>query len=315
MNTQPTYIQGDHKKSTFFNNQSRLVLGCSGLGGVWRPIEEKNAIEVLMYALEHDVRVFDTAPSYNKSQEFLGKALKRWTGEKPFVSTKVGRLKADKAEDCIVDYTPAIMRKSVYESLEVLGLDTIDLLFLHEPHLVPVEKMDKIMECLNGFKKEGVVKSLGVGGNPIDRFYPHMIKDNFDVVSGFLKLDACNLTGFNKDIPQIKNENMAYYAASALHMGLLGSRLNQYSEERPDNEWISNADVDVALVVNEIADKYNIPLSRLALRYVFSIAEADRIVVGPTKMEQLKDVLNAWEEGKLPETVFNDITNAITTFR
>lgn len=315
MKTKPTYISGNYKKSTFFNNDSRLVLGCSGLGGVWRPIEEKTAIGILMHALENGVSVLDTAPSYNKSQEFVGKALKLWTGKKPFISTKVGRLKADKAEDTIVDYSPETMRKSVYESLEVIGVDSIDLLFLHEPHLVPVEKMDEIMDCLQSFKKEGIVKALGVGGNPIDRFYPHMIKENFDVVSGFLKLDACNLTGFNKDLPQIEKENMAYYAASALHMGLLGSRLEQYNAERPNNEWISNADVDVALEVNKIAQKHNIPLSRLALRYVFSILEADRVVVGPTKMEQLKDVLNAWEEGKLSEDIFNEITKTITTLR
>ncbi|WP_343328582.1 aldo/keto reductase [Polaribacter staleyi] len=315
MKTKPTYIKGDYKKSEFFNNDSRLVLGCSGLGGVWRPIEEKTAVGILMHALENGISVLDTSPSYNKSQEYVGKALKQWTGKKPFVSTKVGRLKADRAEDTIVDYTPETMRKSVYESLETIGVDSIDLLFLHEPHLVPVEKMDEIMDCLNSFKKEGLVKSLGIGGNPIDRFYPHMIKENFDAVSGFLKLDACNLTGFQKDLPIIEKENMAYYAASALHMGLLGSRLGAYSDERPNNEWISNDDVDVALAVDKIAKKNNIPLSRLALRYVFSIAEADRVVVGPTRIEQLKDVLNAWEEGKLPEDLFNEITNTITTLR
>lgn len=313
MNIKPTYIKGDHKKSKFFNNESRLVLGCSGLGGVWRPIKEKDAVETMLYALEKGVRVFDTAPSYNQSQYFLGKALKQWTGEKPFVSTKVGRLKADKADECIVDYTPETMRKSVCESLDVLGVDSIDLLFLHEPHLVPVERMDEIMDCLNSFKKEGLVKKLGIGGNPTAPFYPHMIKDNFDVLSGFLKLDACNLSGFEKDLPQIKKENIGYYAASALHMGLLGRRLEEYSEERPDNEWISNHDVYRALKAKEVADKYNIPLSRLALRYVFSIEEADRVVVGPTGKDQMKDLLTAWEEGKLPETIFDEITNNITS--
>lgn len=315
MSTKPTYIKGEYKKSKFFNNDSRLVLGCSGLGGVWRPIEEKEAIGILLYALENGVNVFDTAPSYNKSQCFLGKAIKEWSGKKPFISTKVGRLRADRADDCIVDYAPETMRKSVYESLEVLGLDCIDLLFLHEPHLVPVEKMDEIMDCLNGFKKEGIVKMLGIGGNPINQFYPHMIKENFDVLSGFLKLDACNLTGFNNDIPQIQKENIAYYAASALHMGLLGRRLEQYNEERPNNEWISNLDVDVALKINDISKKYNIPLSRLALRYVFSIKEADRVVVGPSKKEQIIDLINAWEEGKLPEHIFNEITESIIAIR
>tara|TARA_Y100000813_G_scaffold141682_1_gene102951 strand:- start:118 stop:1065 length:948 start_codon:yes stop_codon:yes gene_type:complete len=307
----PTYITRDYKKSKFFNNKSRLVLGCSGLGGVWRPIEEKNAVGTLMYALENGVRVFDTAPSYNKSQIFLGKALKQWQGEKPFISTKVGRLKAETAEDTIVDYSTKSMKASLYESLEVLGLDTIDLLFLHEPHLVPLDKMDEIMECLQSFKKEGLVKRLGIGGNPTKPFYPHMVKQNFDVLSGFLKLDACNITAFDEVMPILQKENIAYYAASALHMGLLGRRLEMYAKEMPNNEWISNSDVCNALKVNNIAKKYDIPLSRLALRYVFSIKEADRVVVGPSKQEQMEDLIEAWDEGKLPEEVFDEITTTI----
>ena len=307
----PTYITGDYKKSRFFDNKSRLVLGCSGLGGVWRPIEEKNAVGTLMYALENGVRVFDTAPSYNKSQIFLGKALKQWQGEKPFISTKVGRLKAETAEDTIVDYSTKSMKASLYESLEVLGLDTIDLLFLHEPHLVPLDKMDEIMECLQSFKKEGLVKRLGIGGNPTKPFYPHMVKQNFDVLSGFLKLDACNITAFDEVMPILQKENIAYYAASALHMGLLGRRLEMYAKEMPDSEWISNSDVHNALKVNHIAKKYDIPLPRLALRYVFSIKEADRVVVGPSKQEQMEDLIEAWDEGKLPEEVFDEITTTI----
>ena len=311
MENKPTYIEGDYTKSKFFNNQSRLVCGCSGLGGVWRPIEENVAIDTLLHALDNGIEAYDTSPSYNKSQLFLGKALKEWTGPKPFISTKVGRLQSEKADDCIVDYSVETMRKSLYESLELLGLDKIDLLFLHEPHLVPVEKMDEIMDCLNSFKREGLVKMLGVGGNPIDRFYPHLNKENFDVVSGFLKMDACNLSSFERDIPLTKKENIAYYAASALHMGLLGRRLEEYNQERPNNEWITNNDVDTALEINEIAKKHNIPLSRLAMRYVYSIKEADRVVVGPTSKEQLTDILNSWKEGKLTASVFNEITDVI----
>lgn len=308
MKTKPTYIKGDFTKSKFNDNHSRLVCGCSGLGGVWRPIKEVDAVETILYALENGISVFDTAPSYNNSQLYLGKALKEWKGKKPFLSTKVGRLRSEKADDCIVDYATKTMRKSIYNSLETLGVDKVDLLFLHEPHLVPVERMDEIMDCLQSFKKEGIVDMLGIGGNPTENFYPHMIKENFDVLSGFLKLDACNFTGFERDIPQIQKENIAYYAASALHMGLLGRRLEIYNEERPNNEWITNLDVDIALQINQIAIKYDIPLSRLALRFLFSAQEADRVVVGPTTMEQLIDGLDAWKEGKLPENIFDEIT-------
>ena len=98
-------------------------------------------------------------------------------------------------------------------------------------------------------------------------------------------------------------------------MGLLGRRLEMYAKEMPNNEWISNLDVYNALKVNHIAKKYDIPLSRLALRYVFSIKEADRVVVGPTKQEQMEDLIEAWGEGKLPEEVFDEITATIISNR
>ena len=84
-----------------------------------------------------------------------------------------------------------------------------------------------------------------------------------------------------------------------------------YAKEMPNNEWISNSDVHNALKVNNIAKKYDMPLSRLALRYVFSIKEADRVVVGPSKQEQMEDLIEAWDEGKLPEEVFDEITTTI----
>ncbi|MDC1105112.1 aldo/keto reductase [Prolixibacteraceae bacterium] len=311
----PTYIQGDYKKSKFFNNESRLVCGLSGIGGVWGHVAEKDAVESILCALENGVRVLDTAPSYNMSQTYLGKALKEWKGERPFISSKVGRLRSEKADDCIVDYSSETMRKSVYESLELIGVDQLDLLFLHEPHLVPVERMDEIMSCLLDLKKEGLVKRLGVGGNPAESFYPFVKKEYFDVVSGFLKMDACNLTGFDRDIPLLRQEGMAYYAASALHMGLLGRRLQTYNETRPNNEWISNLDVDVALKINDIAKQNDIPLSRLALRYLFSMEEADRVNVGPRTIDQLRDLLLAWEEGVLNEDLFHKITDTIVEMR
>lgn len=311
MNHLPTYIDRDYKKSHFFKNTSRLVCGCSGLGGVWRPVTEKVAVGTLLYAMENGISVFDVAPSYNRGQEFLGKALRESSRKDFFISTKVGRLKANRADHVKVDYNTDAMRKSIYESLDMMHLEHIDLLFLHEPHLAPLDKMNEIMDCLSQFKEEGVVRRLGIGGNPPEEFYPYVRNEYFEVVSGFLKMDACNLSAFSREVPHLKKEKMAYYAASGLHMGLLGRRLDQYARQRPDSEWISNEDVDIALKINELAEMHEMPLSRLAMRYLFSMEEADRVVIGPSNLAQLKDMMQAWDEGKLRKNLFDEITNII----
>ncbi len=91
--TGPTFFEGDYSKSKAFENQSRLVYGTSGIGGVWGPVTESESIEALLYALDHGISVFDTAPSYSNSELYVGKALRQWKGARPFVSSKIGRLK------------------------------------------------------------------------------------------------------------------------------------------------------------------------------------------------------------------------------
>ncbi|GGF36167.1 aldo/keto reductase [Echinicola rosea] len=306
----PTYID-DYLTSKAFDGQSRLVYGTSGLGGVWGSVQESESIDAVLYALEHGVSVFDTAPSYGNAQEILGRALAQWNGPRPFVSTKVGRLRGEDAFDFKLDFSSEGMTKSLENSLTALGLDHVDLLFLHEPQLVPLENIDAILDTLKRFKEEGLVKKIGVGGNPTVAFLPYITKDNFDVVSGFLKMDACNLSTFQGDIQLLKKEHIAYYAASALHFGLLGNRYEQCLKDGADGNWIIQADLDNAKAIKKIADEQNMPLSSLAQRYLFSIEEADRVVVGARNLEQITTTIEDWKQGKLPKVVFDQITNTI----
>ncbi len=307
----PTYVEGDYSISPAFDNQSRLVYGLGGIGGIWGEVKESESIDAVLYALENGISVFDTAPSYGDSEYFFGKALKQWDGAKPFISTKVGRLRGEDAFDYNLDFSSEGMKRSLHNSLETIGVDRIDLLFLHEPHLVPLENINAILKTLHDFKAQGLVKRLGVGGNPTAEFMPFVTRENFDVVSGFLHMNACNLSAYNGEIQQYKNENILYYAASPLHFSLLGNRLESYKKDGADGTWITEQDLQNAIKTKEIADKSGIPLPTLAHRYLFSIAEADRIVLGAKNINQIKSSIADWQLGKLPEALFSEITDAI----
>ncbi len=308
--TRPTYID-EYSISQAFNGQSRLVYGTSGLGGVWGAVQEEESIQAILYALEKGVSVFDTAPSYANAELYLGKALRQWQGPKPFISTKVGRLRSEDAYEIRLDYSHEGMTQSIENSLETLGLDQVDLLFLHEPHLVPIQEIETILDILKGFKKAGYTKRLGVGGNPNGDFLPYITKENFDVVSGFLRMDACNLSVFRGEIQQYEAKGIAYYAASALHFALLGNRYDSYQTNGPDGKWITQSDLDNAKKVKDLAEELEMPLPTLAQRYLFSIAEADRVVMGARNLKQIQSTLEDWKLGKLPESIFDQITEII----
>lgn len=312
---QPTYLADITRNNSLFEKGSRLVYGTSGLGGVWGKVDEEESIDCLLYAFEHGITSLDTSPSYNKAEKYVGKALRRWQGERPFISTKVGRLPAEKADECYVDYSAESMHRSLMNSLEKLGVEQVDLLFLHEPHLVPLKQMEEILDTLQSFITEGHTKLLGVGGNPTDAFRSYITSDNFSVVSGFLKMNACNLSVFEKDIPHFQQHDIAYYAASALHMGLLGNRFDRYITDQPDSAWISREDVETAKVIYEVAKRYDMELPNLAQRYLFSMQEADRVVIGARNLEQIASTVKDWQQGALPEIVFEEVTCTVLKLR
>ncbi len=307
----PTYKKNIYE-SEFSAKGSRLVYGTSGLGGVWGEVDAQESIDCLLYAFENGISSLDTSPSYSNSELYVGKALQQWKGNRPFISTKVGRLQSASAFDASLDYSPEGMKKSVLRSLDLLGVESVDLLFLHEPQWAPLDKIDEILDTLQSFKAEGYTKMLGIGGNPSVEFRPYIKGNIFEVVSTFCRMDACNLAAFEEEIAIYQKENIAVYAASALHFSLLGNRFDTYTQTPPtDTEYITEKEIRNAIQVNDIAKKYNIPLATLAQRYLFSIAEATRVVMGARKISQIQSTIEDWKQGALPQEIFDEITTAI----
>lgn len=306
---QPTYIDPREAFRYADQNQktSRLVLGTAGLGGLWGPVSEDRSIETLCYALEQGIDRIDTAASYGNAQRLIGKALRQWSGAPPFISTKIGRLEAADAHTAYTDYTSDGLRRTLEQNLEYLGCSKVDLLFLHEPQLVPIDEMERILDVLQAFKAEGLTSQLGIGGNPTPEFMPYAQKENFDMVSGFLQLNAANVSGLSSGtIPTLRKRGLQYYAASPLHFGLLGSRYKELTKAAP-NEWMSATDQAAARALRVLAREQGMSLASMAQRYLFSIEEADWVVVGASNPEQIKTTLRDWKAGLLSREIFEQI--------
>ena len=108
-----------------------------------------------------------------------------------------------------------------------------------------------------------------------------------------------------------RERGVAYYAASALHFGLLGRRFAQYRVAGPDGEWITAADLAAAARVERLAQAAGLPLATLAQRYLFGLAEADRVVIGARTPAQIAATLADWAAGPLPPDLFTAVTAAI----
>ena len=297
MTNSPVYLK---RKHGVFPN---LVLGTAGLGGVWGKIDFEESVETVLLALELGVKRLDTAPAYNESEQIVGKALRQWNGPRPYVSTKVGRLKTDSAEQAIVNYKLDTMKASIQASME--RLNGIDLLFLHEPEMVPKPQIDQVIDFLLEQKSNGTISEIGLGGIITEEYHDFIRQGIFDVIMTYNNLNACCLSGMVYDIPFFKRSGSVIYQGSPLHMGLLGDRFEQYQKNPP--YWLSKTILDKAQMVKKLADYYELDLSALAHRFLLSVKEVDYLVLGPGNKEQLLTSLNDCKQGSLEKKLFDEI--------
>lgn len=134
----------------------RIGLGCATFG---REIDADTALAVMDHAFAHGISHFDTAAAYSAggSERVVGAWLTaRRPANPPLIATKIKP-----------PYTPEAMLRAVTESRERLGIETIDLLYLHQwsEQLPTVE----CLAALDGFIRRGEVRSLGASNLTADQ--------------------------------------------------------------------------------------------------------------------------------------------------
>ncbi len=144
---------------------SEVGLGCWQLGGNWGDVSEADALATLCSAYEQGVTFFDTADVYGdgRSERMVGEFL-RETKAKVFVATKLGR-RGDPGWPG--NFTREAMRRHTEDSLQRLGVETVDVTQLH---CVPFEVLQRgeVFETLRELQREGKIKSFGASVETVE---------------------------------------------------------------------------------------------------------------------------------------------------
>ena len=141
---------------------SRIGLGCMGMSEFYGEIDEKESAATLEKAVHLGVTHFDTADMYGtgSNEELVGKALKPYR-DQVFIATKFGIVRDPNNPAARgLNGTPAYVKNSCENSLKRLGIDTIDLYYLHR--LDPNTPIEETVEAMAGLVKEGKVKYIGL---------------------------------------------------------------------------------------------------------------------------------------------------------
>ena len=210
---------------------SNLSFGASSLGSVFHETKEQESIRAVETAIEGGINFIDVSPYYGyyKAETVLGKALKRIPRDKYFLSTKVGRYGKDGVNSW--DYSAKRATESVYESMERLNVDFIDLINVHDIEFqasMPggLQKVvDETLPALVELKKKGVVGHVGITDLQLENL-KWVVEHSEGMVESILNfchycLNDDKLVDF---LNYFESKGVGIINASPLSMGLLSSR-------------------------------------------------------------------------------------------
>ncbi|GAA4841627.1 aldo/keto reductase [Luteimicrobium xylanilyticum] len=180
---------------------TELGFGAAPVGNLYRAVDDAQARDAVDAAWAGGVRYFDTAPHYGLglSERRLGDALRDRPRDEYVVSTKVGRLLvpnpaptgSDLASGGFAvpddltrarDYSRDGVLRSLDASLERLGLDRVDVVYVHDPEDFMGPAIAEALPALVELREQGVVGAVGAGMNFVDPLRRIVAEADLDVV-------------------------------------------------------------------------------------------------------------------------------------
>ena len=265
-----------------------IGLGAMGMSEFYGPTDEVQSISTIHKAIEIGVNFFDTADMYGSGHNeiLLGKALKG-KFDKIILATKFGILRGENGERLGVSGRPEYVKQACEASLKRLGIDVIDLYYLHR--VDPQVPIEETVGAMSELVKEGKVKFLGlseVKGSTIKRankVHPiTAVQSEYSIWTRDIE-DA--------NLAECRELNITTVAYSPLGRGILTGKLDFNSKNDFRNylprmsEENFKANVKVINKIEEIAESKNVKPSQLALAWVLAQGE-DVIPIPGTKREK-----------------------------
>ena len=272
---------------------SQVALGCMR-------ISDKTDKEMDLYlntAIECGINYFDHADIYGggKCEEVFGAALKRnpELRDKIYIQTKCSIKRG------MYDFSKEHIISSVDGSLKRLGLERVDTLLLHRPDLLM--EPEEVAEAFDELEQSGKVKYFGVSNHSpmqielLKKYVKQPLKFNQMQLSitnanmlssganvNLTNSDGVNYDGYLRDYCRINDITIQPW--SPLQYGFIeGSFLKNKKYK------------DLHKVIDEVAEKYGITDTGVAIAWLLRLPEKMQPIVGSTNIERIKAVAAASE--------------------
>ncbi len=313
-----TAANNENIKATWIQQQvPEIGLGGVAIGNEFEYVSDEDAHATLQAAWAAGVRYYDVSPWYGLglAERRYGMFLHNQKREDFIISSKVGKLlkagknnngaeyypNAHSPNNVIFDYSANGVRRSVEDSLQRLGIDSLDIVFVHDlspdnkllngkwlEHFAVAEK-GAFPELIR-MREEGIIKAWGLGVNtpePILKTMEVSDPDVFLLASQYSLID--HAYALNNVFPEVKKRNLSLVMGSNFNAGFLsGSERFNYEPKKPiPPEYLEKRDK-----LRAVAKTYNVDLRTASLQFALFPDVSVSVIPGAHTPEQVQQTLN-----------------------
>ncbi len=285
-----------------------LCIGCAPLANMPETfaysVGEERALATVRAIFDGPINFLDTAASYGdgESERRLGIVLRERGG------LPEGFVLASKADRDLRtgDFSSAQMRRSVERSLRLLGLERLQLCYIHDPEnttfedaMSPEGAVAGLLRC----KEEGLIEHIGVAGGPIDMMIRYAETGLFEALishNRYTLLDQSAAPLWDVAVQRgVAAVNAAPYGSGILAKG--ASAYPRYAYAEAPEEMVERT-----RELEAICAKYEVPLAAAALQFSLRDPRIISTIVGISRPERVAQTVELARH-PIPEEMWEDI--------
>jgi D-threo-aldose 1-dehydrogenase len=282
-----------------------LAFGAAGIGNLYREVGDADAAAAVEAALAAGVRYFDTAPHYGLglSERRLGAALAGEPRDSIILSTKVGRLLVDNPAGSndrddegfdvpatvrrVRDYSRDGVLRSLDASLERIGTDRIDVVFVHDPDDHYAEALDGALPALSELRAQGVIRGFGAGMNQWQMLARFVAHSDIDVIMLAGRYSLLDQSAMDELLPDCARRGVSVVAAGVFNSGILARNRPaagaHYNYEPADQQL-----VDRANRIADVCERHGCTLPQVAVQFPLAHPAVATVCLGARSAEQMR---------------------------
>jgi D-threo-aldose 1-dehydrogenase len=285
-----------------------ICIGTAPLGSMPQEftyeVPEERALATIRAFFASPLNFLDTAASYGdgEAERRIGIVLRELGGLPP------GFVLATKADRDLQTgiFTGAQMRRSVERSLHLLGLEQLQLVYLHDPEHISFEEAMQPggpVAVLQQCKEEGLIAHLGVAGGPIDMMIRFVETSLFEAAISHNRFTLLNREAepfWDVCVRQgVAAVNAAPYGSGILAKGPSSFPRYMYGQASP--ELLRRAGQ-----MEETCQRHGVPLAAAALQFSLRDTRIASTIVGMTRPERLAETLKLAQQ-PIPDELWAEL--------